>query len=132
KAAAVAKLMTALAPGAPVRAVVAAGWRPPTAPELTRFEHAPSGRQTPAKRKYVEDRRLREWTRSQPIRTAGLLLLEFPILTREQSFTYQRIAPEAVRLRGLGLTDALAARALGVTDKTIAKAVRWWNTRFGA
>src|SRR5262249_6205097 len=85
KAAAVAKLMTALAPGPErVRAVVAAGWRPPTAPELTRFEHAPSGRQAPAKRKYVEDRRLREWTRSQPIRTAGLLLLEFPILTREQ------------------------------------------------
>jgi hypothetical protein len=73
-----------------------------------------------------------EWTRSQPIRTAGLLPLEFPILTREQSFTYQRVAPEAVRLRRLGLTDALAARALGVTDKTIAKAVRWWSTRFGA
>jgi hypothetical protein len=66
KAAAVAKLMTALAPGAePVRAVVAAGSRPPTAPELTRFEHAPSGRQTPAKRKYVEGRRRGEWRRGE-------------------------------------------------------------------
>src|SRR5262249_53611028 len=36
-----------------------------TAPELTRFEHAPSGRQTPAKRKYVEDRRLGEWRRGE-------------------------------------------------------------------
>src|SRR5262249_12216144 len=35
----------------------------PTAPGPTRFEHAPGGRQTPAKRKYVEDRRLGEWRR---------------------------------------------------------------------
>ena len=66
KAAAVAKLMTALAPGAePVRAVVTAGSRPGSDAPLTRFEHAPSGRQTPAKRKYVEGRRLGEWRRGE-------------------------------------------------------------------
>jgi len=74
---------------------------------------------------------LGKWTRSQPIRTAGLLRLEFPILQAEQPFAYQRIASEAVRLRRLGLTDTGAARALGVTDKTIAKAIDWWSKRFG-
>src|SRR5262245_43735285 len=52
KAAAVAKLGAALtAPAEPVRAVVTAGSRPGSDAPLTRFEHAPSGRQTPAKRK---------------------------------------------------------------------------------
>ena len=55
KAAAVAKLGAALtAPTEPVRAVATAGSRPGSGAPLTRFEHAPSGRQTPAKRKYVE------------------------------------------------------------------------------
>jgi integrase len=66
KAAAVAKLTTALAPAAePVRTAVAAGSRPSTATEVTRFEHAPRGRQTPAKRKYVESRRVGEWRRGE-------------------------------------------------------------------
>jgi hypothetical protein len=73
-----------------------------------------------------------KWTRSQPIRTAALLPLHFPILQVEQPFAYQRIAREAVRLRRLGLTNTGAGRALGVTDKTIAKAIRWWSKRFGA
>jgi hypothetical protein len=113
-------------------AVTGSARTPATGPDLERNWNATSGRQTPAKRKYVEGRRVEEWTRSQPIRTAGLLPVEFPILMREQSLTYQDIAPEAVRLRRLGMTDTLAASILGVTDKTIAKAVRWWSTRFGA
>jgi hypothetical protein len=72
KAAAVAKLGAALtAPAEPVRAVVTAGSRPGSDALLTRFEHAPSGRQTPAKRKYVEGRRLGEWRRGESKRPAG-------------------------------------------------------------
>ena len=66
KAAAVAKLGTALTvPVEPVRVVVAAGARPESGAPLTRFEHAPSGRQTPAKRKYLESRRVGEWRRGE-------------------------------------------------------------------
>ena len=57
-AAAVEKLDAALAPPEAARAVAAA-------PKLTRFEHAASGQQTPAKRKYVEARRLGEWRRGE-------------------------------------------------------------------
>jgi orotate phosphoribosyltransferase-like protein len=38
---------------------------------------------------------------------------------------YQRIAPKALQLRELGLTDAAIARHLGVSDKTVAKATLW-------
>src|SRR5262245_42138824 len=64
KAAAVAKLTTALAPE-PVRRAATQRSRPATATEVTRFKHAPRGRQTPAKRKYVESRRVGEWRRGE-------------------------------------------------------------------
>jgi len=38
---------------------------------------------------------------------------------------YQTIAPKALQLRELGLSDRVIAARLGVTDKTVAKAVRW-------
>jgi hypothetical protein len=44
--------------------------------------------------------------------------------TNEPPF-YQRIAPEALRLQQLGLSDRLIAARLGVTDKTVAKGIRW-------
>ena len=37
---------------------------------------------------------------------------------------YQRIAPKALHLRELGLSDRVIAMRLGVTDKTVAKAIR--------
>jgi hypothetical protein len=39
--------------------------------------------------------------------------------------TYQAIAPKALHLRELGLSDRAIAKRLGVTDKTVAKAIRW-------
>ena len=39
--------------------------------------------------------------------------------------TYQKIAPKALHLRELGLSDRRAALRLGVTAKTVAKAIRW-------
>ena len=68
---------------------------------------------------------LKEWTRSQPIRTAGELSLRFSLLETRPSFAYQRIAPEAARLRLLGMSDLAIGRALGVADKTVTKAIRW-------
>ena len=78
KASAVEKLTAALAaPVAPAQAAVAAaaGGPSPTsaapaptaAPgeELTRSRHAVSGRQTPAKREYLQGRRLGQWRRGE-------------------------------------------------------------------
>src|SRR5262249_44287565 len=66
QAAAVAKLTAALTPTSEAaRAVASAQSSPAAPPKLTRFEHAPSGRQTPAKRKYVEGRRLGEGRRGE-------------------------------------------------------------------
>ena len=38
---------------------------------------------------------------------------------------YQRIAPRAIVLHQLGLSDTAIGRRLGVSDKTIAKAIQW-------
>lgn len=38
---------------------------------------------------------------------------------------YQAIAPKALRLREVGLSDRVIATRLGVTDKTVAKAIHW-------
>ena len=65
----------------------------------------------------------REWTRSQPIRTAADLLLEFPVLETRRQFAYQAIAEKACKLKALGMSDIAIARSLGVTDKTVAKAI---------
>jgi integrase len=85
----------------------------------------PSGRQTPAKRKYMEGRRLAEWTRSQPIRTAGEIPLRVPLLRTATPFAYQRVAARAVTLHRLGMSGLAIARYVGVSDKTVAKALRW-------
>jgi len=66
---------------------------------------------------------LRKWTRSQPIRTAADLLLEFPVLETRRQFAYQAIAEKACKLKALGMSDIAIARSLGVTDKTVAKAI---------
>ena len=72
QAAAVARLSEALAPLAgPARALVAAPSSLSPTPELTRFEHAVSGRQTPAKREYLRSHRLTKWRRGESNRPAG-------------------------------------------------------------
>ena len=65
------------------------------------------------------------WTRSQRIRTAAQLSLEFTVLETDILPAYQRIAQKAVVLQRLGLSLSRIATALGVTDKTIAKAITW-------
>ena len=48
--------------------------------------------------------------------------MTFPLAEAEAPL-YQRLAPEAERLRQLGLSLRRIARALGVDDKTVAKAL---------
>jgi hypothetical protein len=66
-----------------------------------------------------------KWTRSQPIRTAGQIPVEFSLLESRDPFPYQAIAVRAQQLRRLGMSAASIGRALGVTDKTVAKSIRW-------
>lgn len=65
------------------------------------------------------------WTRTQRIRTAGMMPLEAALLEVVRPPTYQQIAREAWHLYSLGLSCSRIARALAVTDKTVAKAIRW-------
>jgi len=65
---------------------------------------------------------LQWWTRLQPIRTAGEIEVEFALLTLEP-FNFQRIAPDAVRMRRLGLSLRAIGSALEVDDKTVRKAL---------
>ena len=58
----------------------------------------------------------------RPIRTVAELPLEFAIFTSDP-FQYQRIAPEARRMRRLGMTLRAIAKALGVDDKQVRKAL---------
>src|SRR5262249_52977267 len=72
QAAAVERLTAALAPPSEAsRAIADTPQAPPAPTQLTRFEHARSGRQTPAKRKYVAGRRLGEWRRGESNRPGG-------------------------------------------------------------
>jgi hypothetical protein len=115
KVAAVEKLRAALATPAaePVQAAVNA----PSPPPLTRFEHAPSGRQTAAKRKYVEARRVGEWRRGESNRAGGegagqrsrlsghLCAENLPLAT----LLYRRIVPEGqCRMAFVARTGATA------------------------
>jgi hypothetical protein len=38
---------------------------------------------------------------------------------------YQRIAPKAIQLKQLGMSNSAIARRLGIADKTVAKAMVW-------
>jgi transposase-like protein len=48
--------------------------------------------------------------------------LEFAVFTRE-AFEFQRIAGEAERMRGLGMSLRAIGAALGVDEKTVRKAL---------
>ncbi|MEO6025904.1 MAG: site-specific integrase [Candidatus Binatia bacterium] len=102
-----------------------------TAPDPARFRHVFSGRQTPAKQKYLENQRDGKWTRSKPIRTAAQIPLHFSMLETSQPFPYQVLAERAQQLRRLGMPNSSIARSLGVTDKTVAKSIRWISAHTG-
>ena len=57
------------------------------------------------------------------------LLIEAPLREVTDPPIYQRIAPEAARLRELGLSDHAIGLCFRVTDKTAAKAIRWFLGR---
>ena len=59
----------------------------------------------------------------RPIRTVAEVPVEFVVFTSEQ-FQWQRIAPEAQRMRRLGMTFRAIAVALGVDAKQVRKAAR--------
>ena len=63
-------------------------------------------------------------TRSERIRTASEIALEFP-LTEAEAPLYQRLAPEIARLHRLGLSRRRIGMELGIDDKTVGKALRW-------
>ena len=57
----------------------------------------------------------------------GRTLPAISLLETPPSFAYRRIAPQAARLRLLGMSDLAIGRALGVTDKTVTKAIGWFQ-----
>jgi len=70
---------------------------------------------------------LKWWTPSRRIRTCAEIPIEAEILEPEVPPIYQRIAPNAVQLQQLGLSNLAKAGRLGVTDKTVAKAAAWFK-----
>jgi hypothetical protein len=69
---------------------------------------------------------LKWWTRSQRIRTFSEIPIEAAILDTEAPPVYQQIAPKAVQLQQLGMSDSAIAKRLKITDKTITKAIAWF------
>lgn len=59
----------------------------------------------------------------QPIRTAAEVAVDFAVFTHDP-FAYQLIAPEARRMRKLGMTLQAIGDALGVDEKTVRKVTR--------
>ena len=57
------------------------------------------------------------------------LVIEAPLREVTAPPIYQRIAPEAARLRAAGLSDHAICLRFRVTDKTAAKAIRWFLGR---
>ena len=70
-----------------------------------------------------------KWTRTQRIRTVAQLPFDVAIVSTLQAPVYQRIAPKALHLRELGLTDTAIAGRLKVSDKTVAKGIRWLQSQ---
>ena len=69
------------------------------------------------------------WTRTQRLRTDPQIRLAVPLRVALEVPLYQRIAPEAVRLRALAVSDQRIAARLRVDAKTVAKAIRWFQGR---
>ena len=72
-------------------------------------------------------RSLRWWTRSQRLRTVVRVPIEASLREVTDLPIYQRIAPEAARLREAGLSDHAIGLRFRVSDKTAAKAIRWFH-----
>jgi transposase len=56
--------------------------------------------------------------------------IDAPILDTDAAPVYQQIAPKAVQLQQLGMSNSAIAKRLKITDKTVAKAVAWlWRVQ---
>ena len=75
------------------------------------------------------ERRIGYWTRNDSIRTLALTPIVADLREVAEPPRYQAIAPQAVKLRGLGYPDSLIAECTDVTAKTVAKAIRWYMNR---
>ena len=102
KVAAVVDPATALEAPGPVAASVLAAVNAPEVADPARFRHAPSGRQTPAKRKYVERRRLGEWRLGESNRAGGTTRETTVEITRSWSETPYRLLPRVPATASLG------------------------------
>ena len=69
------------------------------------------------------------WTRNDSIRTLALTPIVADLREVAEPPRYQAIAPQAVKLRGLGYPDSLIGECTDVTAKTVAKAIRWYMNR---
>jgi hypothetical protein len=67
------------------------------------------------------------WTLSQRIRTFSEIPIEAVLLDTDAPPIYQQIAPKAVQLQQLGMSDSAIGKRLGITDKTVAKAIAWFG-----
>ncbi len=65
-----------------------------------------------------------QWTRTQRIRTAAVVVFSTAIAETAEPPVYQQIADEATQLRELGISGRAIAQTLGVSDETVAKAIR--------
>ena len=74
-------------------------------------------------------RRPRRGTRHDSVRTLALTPIVADLRHVAEPPRYQMIAPQAVKLRGLGYPDSLIAECTDVTAKTVAKAIRWYMNR---
>jgi len=68
---------------------------------------------------------LKWWTRTQRIRTFAEIPIEAAILDTAPAPVYQQIAPKALQLQQLGMSNSAIARRLGVTDRRAAGAIAW-------
>ena len=65
-----------------------------------------------------------EWTSAKNSALAEIPI-EAAILETSTAPVYQQIAPKALQLQQLGMSDSAIAKRLGVTDRTVAKAIAW-------
>jgi hypothetical protein len=72
---------------------------------------------------------LRQWTRSQSIRTAAEIPIEIDLVEDLPVPIYQQIAARATQLREQGLSDRRIGQELGVDPKTAVKAIDWLKSR---
>jgi hypothetical protein len=68
---------------------------------------------------------LKWWKLPQRIRTFAEISIDATVLDAGAAPIYEQIAPKAVQLQQLGMSNLAIAKRLGVNDKTVAEAAAW-------